>query len=257
MNDPPSSDAAKASDRLQSHLAWKRAYFVAPPPPPPRPRLHRLNHQERRFSGVATLFAKAKAIMKTECPVEERVEPVTAQCSAPPPTPQERWVAQMREERERWNPYVDVQIRSDPKRTVIMSNLSPQSLESDVRGFADQFGRVVSCRVVQDRKGRSRGYAFVEFGLTAEARRAVSCSRQRRLGGRLLTIDHERGRGGGDFLPKRLARAAEIAGTADGPDPLVTATSETAGRKRGREEEITSCTDGADMDAFIDAIFGV
>ncbi|RNF03781.1 U1 small nuclear ribonucleoprotein [Trypanosoma rangeli] len=109
---------------------------------------------------------------------------------------------------ERRNPYTDINIRTDPRRTVVMSSLHPKSLEEDIRLFGEQFGRVISVRLVCDRNGRSRRYSFVQFGLEAEARKAVANSRKRRLHGHAVVMEMERGRLDPGFLPKRLASAS-------------------------------------------------
>lgn len=149
-------------------------------------------------------------------------------------TKQERWVQQMRHERGRRNPFTDLHIRSDPRRTVIMADLHPDTVEEDVRVFADQFGRVVSVRVVRHRQtGRSRRYAFVEYGLPAEAKKATTFSRKKRLRGRAIVIDVERGRTEPGYLPKRLATAARL-------DPTVTSKATNSDSKAGTEGSVGS-----------------
>lgn len=160
-------------------------------------------------------FSAAKEDTKHEAPTSISVDHGTSQGENVEEdtvsSRRERWLHQMRSEREHRLPCADLQIRSDPLRTVVIANLCPTVVEEELRRFANQFGRVTQCRVVHSTKtGRCRGYGFVEFGLRAEAKAAVSQSRRRRLGGRVVPIEMERGRVDPAFLPKRLAAAAEV-----------------------------------------------
>lgn len=226
-----------------AHLEWKQRFFLSRPPPPARERLHRLNHHEGRYRGSHTAFAIAQSLHRSELShqEEETKAPVpecsdalpTASASASSDAPQQRgtteegeplsrqvedtasrrdrWLQQMASERARRLPCADIQIRSDPLRTVVVAHLPPTVVEEELRRFANQFGRVTQCRVVHSKTtGRSRGYGFVEFGLRAEARTAASQSRRKRLGGRVVSIEMERGRVDAQFLPKRLAAAAAV-----------------------------------------------
>lgn len=251
----------RAAEQQVAHKAWKNEYFISRPPPPPRDRLHRLNHHEGRYSGVHTTFEMARRIVKEEGRV------AGPRASSPSPTPcaptrQEEWLHQMNSERAKWNPHADLQIRTDPGRTVIMYDIPQDAEEADLHSFADQFGRVTRCRVVRHRlTAKSRGYGFVEFGLPAEALKAVSFSRQRRLKGRRIAAAMERGRTDTKFLPKRLARAAEI--TASSPAKVRTQKATVTPCDGDFEVKpqnlfgvLSACDTAQDDDeAFLDALF--
>lgn len=233
---------AAAQRRLEEHIAWKRSFFQARPPPPPIGQLHRRQEGKKKGHACHAAFQCAVALHQamqeqeahaTSAPHSEeanisREKAGAASCEVPPltssapggtaavssttsPTPltkQEAWAAQLHGEAARRNPATDLNVRSDPTRTVLMANLHPDTVEEDVRHFADQFGRVVHVRIVRHHKtGKSRRYAFVEFGLAGEARRALQFHRKKRLKGHAIIIDREKGRTEVGFLPKRMATA--------------------------------------------------
>ncbi|KAG5482083.1 hypothetical protein LSCM1_05802 [Leishmania martiniquensis] len=216
---------AAAQQRQDAHAAWKRAFFQARPPPPSIGRLHRRQHGITKDRSCYNAFKAALALANQENE-DMRLRDAKADASLPSsPTltahavatatftcsKQEAWAAQMRSEGERRNVFTDINVRSDPLRTVVMANLHPETVEEDVRHFADQFGRVLNVRIVRDRKtGKSRRYAFVEFNLVGEARKAVQFHRKKRLKGYSIIIDKERGRTEPGFLPKRLAMASRF-----------------------------------------------
>ncbi|KPA78080.1 putative U1 small nuclear ribonucleoprotein [Leptomonas pyrrhocoris] len=211
---------AAALQRIEDHITWQRAFFQARPPPPPIGQLHRRQHGKTKNRACHAAFQCALALHQcAEAQDKDIVEggrktnaatdaSATTAAVPSPLSKQEAWAAQLHGEKERRNPSADLNVRSDPTRTVIMANLHPDTVEEDLRHFADQFGRVVNVRIVRHHKtGKSRRYAFVEFGLAGEARKALLFHRKKRLKGHAVIIDKERGRTEAGFLPKRIATA--------------------------------------------------
>ncbi|CAG9572203.1 putative U1 small nuclear ribonucleoprotein [Leishmania major strain Friedlin] len=214
-----------AHQRQEMHAAWKRTFFQARPPPPSIGRLHRRQPGITKGHSCHNAFNTALALAKQ---ADEDEPTRDAKVDAPLPSSstltrsatataagtlskQEAWAAQLQGENERRNPFTDLNARSDPLRTVVMANLHPETVEEDLRHFADQFGRVLSVRIVRHhRTGKSRRYAFVEFNLVGEARKAVQFHRKKRLKGYSIIIDREKGRTEPGFLPKRLLTASSF-----------------------------------------------
>ncbi|EAN88837.1 putative U1 small nuclear ribonucleoprotein [Trypanosoma cruzi] len=218
MQAPSEDDVARKEAlkrRVEEHMLWKMTFFQSRPPPPFIPKCRR-RPEPIANAPVHSFYKRALEIVSAE------KEHVSSSCSsASPPTmtktdppegdgaksKQDVWKHKMMLEMERRNPYTDINIRTDPRSTVVVSSLHPKSLEEDIRLFGEQFGRVVSVRLICDHNGKSRRYGFVQFGLEAEARKAVAHSRKRRLHGHAVVMEMERGRLDRDFLPKRLAEA--------------------------------------------------
>lgn len=158
----------------------------------------------------------------------------------------EKWLHQMLIEQQRRCPATDLHVRSDATKTVIMANLHPDTAEAELHRFADQFGRVVSLRIVRHQvTGRSRRYAFVEYGLVGEAKKAASFHRKKRLKGYSIIIDEEKGRRDASFLPRRMATALKL------HEKQTSMSEEKGGVVAAKEEEGCSARGGAPTSALL------
>jgi RNA recognition motif-containing protein len=76
-----------------------------------------------------------------------------------------------------------------------VGNLPFSTTEEELRTLFTQAGAVVSVSLIKDREtGRSRGFAFVEFGSQAEAEKAVSLFNNTQLDNRTLKVNLARPR---------------------------------------------------------------
>ena len=86
---------------------------------------------------------------------------------------------------------------------LFVGNLSYQTSDSDLQDFFSPAGVVSSVNIVMDKlTGRSRGFAFIEFGSSEEAQKAVELFHEKEFQGRPLTVNiarprEERPQGGG------------------------------------------------------------
>ena len=70
-----------------------------------------------------------------------------------------------------------------------VSNLSFHTADDDLRKLFEQFGSVVSAKVITDRDtGRSRGFGFVEMGSEDDARQAMKDLDKKEIEGRVLSV---------------------------------------------------------------------
>ena len=60
--------------------------------------------------------------------------------------------------------------------------------------------------MVQDHEGNSRGYGFIEFEKEPDMRAAYKYADGRKIDGRRVLVDVERGRTVRNWLPRRLGR---------------------------------------------------
>ena len=78
---------------------------------------------------------------------------------------------------------------------LFVGNLSYQTLESDLQEYFSQAGVVTSVNLMLDKfTGKSRGFAFVEYGTSEEANKAVEMFHNKELQGRALTVNIARPR---------------------------------------------------------------
>ncbi len=92
---------------------------------------------------------------------------------------------------------------------LFVGNLSYQTLENDLQEYFSQAGVVTSANLMLDKfTGKSRGFAFIEYGSADEANKAVEMFHDKEFQGRQLTVNIARPReerparsaaGGGGF----------------------------------------------------------
>ena len=99
---------------------------------------------------------------------------------------------------------------------LFVGNLSYQTMENDLQDYFSQAGVVTSVNLMLDKMtGKSRGFAFVEFGSQDEANKAIEQFHNKEFQGRALTVNiarpreerppqqqrwsGDRGGGGGDY----------------------------------------------------------
>ena len=113
--------------------------------------------------------------------------------------------ARIEEDIKSWNPKEDPKLAdSDPYKTLFVGRLSYDVDEAALRREFERFGAVKSVTVVEDRDGKPRGYAFVEFDRESDMKHAYRSADGLRLEGRRILVDAERGRTVPDWRPRRF-----------------------------------------------------
>nr|CCC92232.1 unnamed protein product [Trypanosoma congolense IL3000] len=267
MQTPSEEDLSRkknAQRRVEEHMRWKASFFQSRPPPQFIPK-----RRQRRVpianSPVHLLHKRALDIVAAErlMPAASSTLVRPAVAVDEPATRQTIWLKQMEDEKERRNPYTDIKICSDPLCTVVVSRLHAKTVEEDVRMFCDQFGRVLGVRLIFDHKGRSRRYAFVQFGRGVEVKRATGNSGKKWLHGKAVVIDVERGRKQPGFLPKRIFTAMQLRVKSVPfprtmpprllPQASASVTDKTLGSKSHGESQMT----GDEVDNLLDDIMSI
>jgi cold-inducible RNA-binding protein len=78
---------------------------------------------------------------------------------------------------------------------LFVGNLSYQTLENDLQEYFCQAGVVTSANLMMDKfTGKSRGFAFIEYGSADEANKAVEMFHSKEFQGRQLTVNIARPR---------------------------------------------------------------
>jgi len=82
----------------------------------------------------------------------------------------------------------------NPNR-LFVGNLSYKTTENDLQEYFGQAGAVTSVNLMLDKAtGKSRGFAFIEFGSAEEANKAVEQCHNKEFQGRTLTVNIARPR---------------------------------------------------------------
>lgn len=78
---------------------------------------------------------------------------------------------------------------------LFVGNLSYQTMENDLQDYFAQAGAVTSVNLMLDKMtGKSRGFAFVEYGSLEEATKAIEQFHNKDFQGRALTVNIARPR---------------------------------------------------------------
>lgn len=110
----------------------------------------------------------------------------------------------LRVQTKKWNPSKDKKITSDPFKTLIVYNLSHKTTEKILYHAFMELGEVRSIRIIEDKKGKSKGYGFVEFSSESDLKRAFKYGKELRIDGYNIKVDVERGRTVKGWKPRRL-----------------------------------------------------
>ena len=118
-------------------------------------------------------------------------------------------------EKEDWDPKKDGKATEDPYRTLVVARLSYDTTEKKLRREFEQYGAIKSLRVVTDEDGKPRGYGFVEFEKEADMKSAYKRADGKKIDGRRILVDVERGRTVKGWVPRRLGGG--LGGSRKGP----------------------------------------
>lgn len=89
-------------------------------------------------------------------------------------------------------------------KTLFVSRLSYSVSADDLKSEFSYYGPVSHVVLVKDKLDVSRGYAFVEFEHSADLTEAYKDADGRKINGRRILVDVERGRTVKNWLPRRL-----------------------------------------------------
>ncbi|TEU00214.1 MAG: RNA-binding protein [Dehalococcoidia bacterium] len=90
--------------------------------------------------------------------------------------------------------------------TLYVGNLAHETTDVDLRTAFSRFGKVVSARIVSDRRGRTKGFGYVEMADEEAASVAIESLRGTQINGRTMDIVLEgraRRRSGGNGRARR------------------------------------------------------
>lgn len=80
-----------------------------------------------------------------------------------------------------------------------VGNLAHETTEADLRAVFSKFGEIASIKVMADRRGRMKGFAYVEMGDPEATKGAMEGLRGTQVNGRTMDIVEDQGgrKGGG------------------------------------------------------------
>ncbi|GAB2283081.1 hypothetical protein Dimus_017613 [Dionaea muscipula] len=211
------------------------------------------------YSGMAqfvSLFVEkddpqyAPPVQKGETPAERRARIQKLRL--------EEGAAKAAEELEKYDPNNDPNVTGDPYKTLFVARLSYETTESRLKREFETYGPIKRVNMVYDKEtNKPRGYAFIEYVHTRDMKAAYKQADGRKIDGRRVLVDVERGRtvpnwrprrlggglgttrvGGEDANPRQPGREIQSGGTSRSEEPRVREDREREkSRERGRERE--------------------
>lgn len=138
----------------------------------------------------------------------------------PPPvkieTREERYLRKKKEKAERaafkkeqgialWDPHHISTATSDPYKTLFVARINYDTSESKLRREFEAYGPIKKVVIVMDKvTGKPRGYAFIEYKHERDMLAAFKRADGKKIDGRRVLVDVERGRTDKKWLPRRL-----------------------------------------------------
>ncbi|KAK9822157.1 hypothetical protein WJX81_000658 [Elliptochloris bilobata] len=104
-----------------------------------------------------------------------------------------------------WDPAKDPEAAGDPFKTLFVGRISYEATEKKLRREFEEYGPVKRIRLVQEKEtGKPRGYAFIEYESKADMKTAYKMADGRKIEGKRVTVDVERGRTVPNWRPRRF-----------------------------------------------------
>ncbi|KJA23019.1 hypothetical protein HYPSUDRAFT_40511 [Hypholoma sublateritium FD-334 SS-4] len=172
--------------------------------------------RKKEVSGVAEILARLKEANTdslinagTADAMEEGEEPVFTHAEETKrQIRREERKAKRTEEfkiaKETFKPADDPEAIGDPYKTLFISRLHKTATETDLRREFEGYGTIERVRIVRDKKGRSRGYAFIVYERERDMKAAYKESDGLQIMGKRILVDVERGRTVRGWKPRRL-----------------------------------------------------
>lgn len=117
----------------------------------------------------------------------------------------EKGAAKAAEELEKYDPQNDPNATGDPYKTLFVARLSYETSESRLKREFETYGPIKRVNMVYDKEtNKPKGYAFIEFAHTRDMKTAYKQADGRKIDGRRVLVDVERGRTVPNWRPRRL-----------------------------------------------------
>lgn len=148
--------------------------------------------------------------------------------------------AKLQEKQMLWDPHSDQNARGDPFKTLFVARINFDTTESKLRRELESYGPIRQISMLYNIRNRKpRGYAFVEYEHERDMHSAYKHADGKKIDGRRILVDVERGRTVKSWRPRRLGGG--LGGTRrGGPDDNI--------RHSGRVEQWESSGSGREKE---------
>lgn len=105
---------------------------------------------------------------------------------------------------ETYKPSNNPDATPDAYKTLFLARLDYSVTESDLHREFDMYGPIEQIKLIRDKNGKSRGYAFIAYERERDMKAAYKDAEGIKINGRRVMVDVERGRTVKDWKPTRL-----------------------------------------------------
>ena len=109
-----------------------------------------------------------------------------------------------KERAKSWNPKMNMNITSNPYKTLFIYRLGKHVDENLIKYEFEEFGKIKEIKIIKNKKGEGRGYGFIEYERTKDFREALDKGNKKKINGKRVYVEAERGRTDHIFKPLRL-----------------------------------------------------
>ena len=100
-----------------------------------------------------------------------------------------------------WNPKSNPKATGNPYKTLFVYRLAKNIDETTLKYEFEEFGQIKDVRIIKNFKGISKGYGFIEYERTKDFREALDRGNKKKINGRHIYVEAERGRTDNKFRP--------------------------------------------------------
>jgi len=115
-----------------------------------------------------------------------------------------RHSVELNDAKEAWKPKEATTATEDAYKTLYVGRINYETTEARLKREFEAFGPIKSLVMIKDTTGKPRGSAFIEFERERDMRTAYKQADGKKIDGRRVLVDVERGRTVNGWLPRRL-----------------------------------------------------
>lgn len=182
------------------------ALFAPRDPIPFLPPFGKLPHEKRQthnYQGIAQYVHLFEDPVDTPAPVQ--VETREERRERRKKEKAEQVAYKLEQEIAVWDPNAPEKETGDPFKTLFTARINYYTSESKLRREFEQYGNIKSINLIMNQKDKKpRGYAFIEYEHEKDMHSAYKHADGKKIDGRRVLVDVERGRTVKGWLPRRL-----------------------------------------------------
>ncbi|KAM9393700.1 U1 small nuclear ribonucleoprotein 70 kDa [Pholidichthys leucotaenia] len=182
------------------------ALFAPRDPIPFLPQLTKLPHEKHHnqpYSGIAFFIRHFED--PRDAPPPTRAETREERLERKRREKIERRQAVVEKELKLWDPHNDQNAQGDAFKTLFVARVNYDTTESKLRREFEVYGPIKRIYIVYNKKtGKPRGYAFIEYEHERDMHSAYKHADGKKIDGRRVLVDVERGRTVKGWHPRRL-----------------------------------------------------